>query len=252
MRKLAATMLLIVVLAPPGSVRASEDQSQAAFGRANEAYAAGRYEEAAQGFRSLLEQSVISSALLYDLGNALAKDGRVGHAVLAYERALSLAPRDADILANLRQTRSAANLPTPERSGWETLAASGTVDEWAWIAIVGLVVSCLAVSRHALRSTGSRQPSRAIVGTALLGILCAGLATGLCLSRLAQLNRYVLVGDAPALRVAPFDTATISTELPSGLLVSVERRHQSFALVRTNDGQAGWMPEPDVEGILPH
>ena len=37
----------------------------------------------------------------YNLGNACFKAGRLGEAVLWYERALRLAPRDADIRANL-------------------------------------------------------------------------------------------------------------------------------------------------------
>lgn len=244
----AAIGLPLLLAAVPA--RADADP-QAAFARANEAYAAGDYHEAAEELQSLLEQGVVSSALLYDLGNAHAKDGRPGPAILAYERALSLAPRDPDVLANLRQTRSAANLPAPERSRWQAIAASGTVDDWGWAAIAGVVLTCLAVARHALRRDDDRPASRVVVATALVGLVGAATAAGLCLTRLEELDRSVLVAEAPALRVAPFETATISTELPSGLLVDVERRHDEFALVRTDDGQAGWMPAAEVEEILP-
>ena len=249
MRILLAVAIGLLLL---GAILARADSApQAAFARANEAYAAGDYREAAEELHSLLEKGVVSSALLYDLGNAHAKDGRPGPAILAYECALSLAPRDPDILANLRQTRSAANLPEPERDRWQAIAATGTVDDWAWAAIAGVVLTCLAIARHALRIDEDRPPSRALVATGLVGLVAAAAATGLCLSRLEELDRSVLIAEAPALRVAPFETATISTELPSGLIVDVERRHDDFALVRTDDGQAGWMPGADVAEILP-
>ncbi len=250
MRILLAAAIGLPLLVGSAPARAGSDP-QAAFARANEAYAAGEYRAAAEELQSLFEKGVVSSALLYDLGNAHAKDGRPGLAILAYERALSLAPRDPDILANLRQTRSGANLPEPERGRWQTIAASGTVDDWAWAAIAGVVLTCLALSRHALRIDEDRPPSRAVVATALVGLVGATTAAGLCLTRLEELDRSVLVAEAPALRVAPFETATISTELPSGLIVDVERRHDDFALVRTDDGQAGWMPAAGVGEILP-
>lgn len=69
--------------------------------RANTLYASGRYEEAAEQYVSLVDSGHKSSDVFYNLGNALFREGRLGHAVLAWETALSLNPRDGDAAANI-------------------------------------------------------------------------------------------------------------------------------------------------------
>lgn len=59
------------------------------------AYRAGDYVAAAQAL-----QLAPGSAPLYNLGNALAKQGRYRQAIAAYDRALKLDPADADAVAN--------------------------------------------------------------------------------------------------------------------------------------------------------
>lgn len=224
--------------------------AEAAFARANEAYAAGDYSGAANQFRAIREGGFVSAALLYDLANAESKAGQVGAAVLHYERALALAPRDPDILANLRQTRAAANLVEPERDRWQSIAALLTVDGWGWLAALALWSGCALLVAHALRADEGRRPSRGLVAGVFVSAVVLVVATGLAVTRLAELERAVVLGPAPALRVAPFDAATISTELVAGQLVEIERTHETFSLVRTADGQAGWLPSTEVREIL--
>src|SRR5271154_2724545 len=57
-----------------------------------------------------------SAAALYNLGNAYARTGKPGLAVLNYERARLLEPNDPDINANLRHVREAAGLPAESRN----------------------------------------------------------------------------------------------------------------------------------------
>jgi len=241
-----AVVLSLFATATPNAGASPETD----FARANEAYAAGDYGAAATQFEAILESGVVSAALLYDLANAESKGGRVGAAVLHYERALALAPRDPDILANLRQTRAAANLVEPERDRWQSLAALLTVDGWGWLAALALWSGCGLLVAHALRKDEARRPSRGLVAGVLVSAVVLVVATALSATRLAELNRAVVLGPAPALRVAPFDAATITTELVAGQLVDIERTHETFSLVRTTDGQAGWMPSTEVREIL--
>ncbi len=67
------------------------------FAQANEQYAQGNYEEAV----SLYKQCEPSAEVYYNLGNALFKQGDLGHAILSYERSLRLDPRDKDCKHNL-------------------------------------------------------------------------------------------------------------------------------------------------------
>ena len=63
-------------------------------------YRAGAYERAARGFASIADSGVVNAALFYNLANSYLKSGDLGRAILWYERALELSPRDPDLKFN--------------------------------------------------------------------------------------------------------------------------------------------------------
>ncbi len=243
---LAGTVLLLFGI--PEVARALD--AGARFREANAKFASGQYVRAADEFRAILDSGQVSAALLFDLGNAESRAGRVGHAILSYRRALALAPRDPDILANLRQTRAAADLEAPQRSGWQQVAAIQTVDGWAWLATGAAWVACTLVIVATLRRSPlpgpSRWPPAAVLALAVAAITCGLLAR----TRLEQLDEAVVLDPPPSLRVAPFEAATASTRLIAGSTVAWEREHGGYVLVRTSDGQAGWLARTEVERVL--
>lgn len=76
------------------------------FERGNELYEAGEFEDAVLVYGEAARGGVVSADLFYNLGNACYKSGYLGRAVLNYERALRLAPRDDDTRTNLRLVQS--------------------------------------------------------------------------------------------------------------------------------------------------
>ena len=248
LKRLGALLLLVAVVP---SALASPAGDQAAFERANETFAAGNYAAAATEFEALREAGTISAPLLYNLANAEAKAGRPGFAILRYEQALSLAPRDPDILANLRRTRIDANVEEPTRSRWQSFSRALTVDQWAWFSMATLWLGVLILLANGLRparwSANPRLLASATVSLSLLVVITGGL----CWARLSQLRNGVLTGPVPTLLVAPFDTADASVELSPGQIIEIERQHAEFVLVRTPTDQSGWIPRGQVHQILP-
>ena len=60
-------------------------------------YDSGDYAGAAAGYAQLAQAHQSNAAYLYDLGNALFKEGRLGPAIASYERAFAVNPRNPDI-----------------------------------------------------------------------------------------------------------------------------------------------------------
>jgi tetratricopeptide (TPR) repeat protein len=250
---IAAAALVVVALAGVGVAFAAPDASAATrFDQANEAFAAGRAAEAVRGYRSILQTDGVSAPLLFNLANAELRAGEIGAAVLHYERALALAPRDRDVQANLRQARHSANLPLPELGPVEQAVTRLSADEWARLASAGLVLACLAAIAVALARRG-RDPSPGLLRAARIGLALgiAGCLVGASAgyAALRRLERGVVLGAEPALRVAPYPAATTSGRVKSGELVAIERLHQEYALVRTEDGRSGWIAASDVGRI---
>ena len=93
----ATAETLTVQKAGPSSLAAVEQ----VWDTANTAYINADYHRAIDAYRQLLLRGYASDKLYYNLANAYFKVGRYGKAILFYNRALRLAPGDADIRYNL-------------------------------------------------------------------------------------------------------------------------------------------------------
>ena len=97
---------------------------------ANHLYEAGHYVEAGQMYQQLAEQGVEDSTLFYNLGNAQYQQGNVVQAIINYQHAAQLAPRDADIQANLELALSQSPLPMPAVAFGRIGAIAAATDSW--------------------------------------------------------------------------------------------------------------------------
>ena len=83
-----------------------------------------------------------SAPALFNRGNALVREGKPGPAILAYERAQQLAPRDPAIAHNLKAVRDTAGVVAPTPAWWQSSARVLTMNEWAWSGSLALAFLC--------------------------------------------------------------------------------------------------------------
>ncbi|MCP4545661.1 MAG: tetratricopeptide repeat protein [bacterium] len=84
----------------------SENSVEIRMAEAARIYETGEFQEAGRIWESLAADGVEDSRLWYNLGNSYYQQRRFGPAILAYRRALRLAPRDQEIRDNLLLARS--------------------------------------------------------------------------------------------------------------------------------------------------
>ena len=124
--------------------------SPADLTEANKAYSDGEFSLASQLYVDMIEEGALSGDLYYNLGNSLYREGRPGHAILSWWRALVLQPRDADALANMERVRDELGIVSeiPGRSGPLFINASLSEKEQAWMAaffgLFSVLWGCLA------------------------------------------------------------------------------------------------------------
>jgi len=76
------------------------------FFEANQAYKNHQFQQAVDGYRHLIKNGYENGPVHYNLGNAYFRRGDLGRAILSYERACLLIPRDNDLAFNLSHARN--------------------------------------------------------------------------------------------------------------------------------------------------
>ena len=198
---------------------------------------------------------------LYNEGNAHARAGAVGRAVLAYERARRLDPRDPDLLANLRTVSHQAGLPPVTPSSWWKRRVLGGLSVDAFTELGGaalLLLALLFLFRGLFPWLHERfprlgEPSRRLRGFLVLACVVA-LVVGAMGTHvwLGELDHAVVVDGDLALRVSPFEKAETLMHVPEGSLVKRVRAFKDdWVEVQTQDGRKGWAPRSRVVDIVP-
>jgi hypothetical protein len=182
-----------------------------------------------------------SATLHYDLGNALYVRGDLPRAVAHWRAAHQLRPRDADAMHNLALGRSELRgVPDPAASPVGYLAVATPAEVGALGALFLAVASAGLWRRRA--STGVDGAAR----LPWLVVATVGFALGVASLEGARALRdapiAVLVDGEVVVRDAARAGAGERFVLPAGTEVTVERDLPPFLLVRTADGQRGWVP----------
>lgn len=269
---IAATLTLCASLA-----RAETSHTPAQlFERANAAYEAGNYAAAVDDYERAAASGVTAPDLFYNLGNAYFKQGDLGRAVLWFERARRLAPRDDDVRENLDLTRSLLR-------DQELLAASPrwrsallawhrdttTAESVAVTSILFTLVCALGICfvfrdsetlSRVYRRVSILSPGRLLgldkaqdLGLAMaLVLLLTGAFAYSAFSKVraedARSTGVVLAEEASVFS-GPSPNASVQFKVHEGTLVSVRDERAGWLRVELPGDLSGWIQEPSLARI---
>lgn len=236
---------------------------------AAEAYQAGDYKTAIRIWEEERDTKGVSTELFYNLGNAYAKSGNQGGAVLNYEKALRIDPSDSRARNNLRYTDNLVQLanetftdgknmdPTPaDPSFFENLGdkvsqlGSDTWAVWALVMFILCVGCCAAYffsPKVSVRKVG-------FFGGGAMLLLCALCIVCSVVSKRHALSKdvCVLMAAESSLMLEPDEASkTVGTPLSAGTrfkVMSVKKGADGtqWTQVYLNAEYSGWIPSSDV------
>lgn len=214
-------------------------------------YEAKAYPEAIAAFEKLVFDGVRNGKLFYNLGNAYLKKGDIGPAVLWYERAMALIPRDPDLQFNLTYARSLVKdedgeAPSPVFQVlffWKDLFRLAV---WQWTGIgFNFLFWLLLVSARVWKKNLLRP---LCFGVLILSVLFLGTAGW----RMME-NKYnpkaVILPASVAVRSGFAPESTELFELHGGTRVVVEKRSAGFLKIRFSKDKIGWIADT-AAGII--
>jgi len=230
-----------------GSVTAADISAE--FNAANKLYAEGKFAVAANTYKTILQSGAVSPALYFNYGNAEFKSGNLGRAIAAYHQAAQLAPRDAEVRANLEFARNQVQGPMLRESRWSRTAGwlgVLTLNEWTGLAVVAfwLMFALLAAAqiRPALK-TALGGFIRGTVAVAVLAGACFGANAAIHFSR----QTAVVVAQEATARSGPFDEAQSAFTAHDGAELAVLDHRDNWLQVTDGSGRIGWLPQKQVE-----
>jgi tetratricopeptide (TPR) repeat protein len=223
------------------------------FKSASQSYDAGKFAEAAAAYERIEPKT---ANLYYNLGNAYFREGKLGLAILDYDRARRLAPRDPDIVANLKfaeQRLSVDEVNAPPRPWQKTLRSiieSRSPTEWGMYELSALWLTALAIGM-CIYVPRLRSGLLVIATVAFMGFAVCGFALGqIVISDQTAPAAVVVAGDTAA-RFAPIADSTTHFKLTEGTRVVVREDRGQWLLVERADGQQGWVKSDSVERVVP-
>lgn len=242
-RRSRALTLMLLLLGMSGAAFGAEDT---ALSRAAEAYRRANYGEAIQLYESQLKKNPGYADLHYNLGNAYFKAGRIGGAVLHYEKAALLAPYDKTIQHNLQVARNrvtdnvAPLTPFFLSRWWNGLGALLSPDAWSALGLCLLWASAAGWIFFLWAAAPRRRRIGMWIG--IVALLLAISPFALAASRAAKLKHSgyaVVMREGAQLHSAPEAQQTLEP-LHEGYKVELLDAIGNWCKVQLPNGDEGW------------
>lgn len=239
--------LLMTFLFCAGRLLAADGGSD--FAAANELYGQGKFADAAAGYEKILNTGVESPALLFNYANAEFKLGNLGRAIAAFRRAELLAPRDAEIRANLQFTRNQVLGASRPESRWQAWLGQLTLNNWACLTAAAFWLTFGLLAARQWRPALVPKLKTATVFLAIVTLLSGAALAWQTAAHFSRATAVVTAAEASA-RSGPFDDAQNTFTVRDGAELPVLDRHNGWVEVADASGRIGWLSRAQVE-VLP-
>ncbi len=247
---LLATLYLFFFISFAGS-QEPNTQLTVQFHEAGVDYKAQDYKKAIELYEDIVKTGWVSGALYYNLGNSYLKDGQLGKAILSYERARRLLPRDSDLISNynfaLSQIKNEGDMgkePFVNRL-INRYADSFTFDEMMVIVFICFFLTGFSYFLGLFFKWSPRTYVTSIVVTCLL-LFGNGFIFAYKVGQ--QKNLAVVISNASA-KFEPLADATTHFELTPGWRVKILTPEGEWVKVKRWDGKVGWIKSDTVGKI---
>jgi len=226
------------------------------FNKANQFYEEGQYEEAIVEYERIIDSGLKNGYVYYNLGNAYFNNKQLGPAILSFERARRLLPRDEDIRANLEHAKllTVDKIETP-KPGWiaqlvirlHNLFNLVEVTVIVWVLYIVLCTMAVVF----ILSRGSRVRSALLhTGSIALALfILTGCSLFLKIRAAESTQTAVIMAPKVDARSGPGEEYTKMFILHEGTEVKIRQSRENWHLISIPGGTGGWIEAGVVERI---
>ncbi|MEJ2103357.1 MAG: tetratricopeptide repeat protein [Ignavibacteriaceae bacterium] len=246
-------LLALFFLSITNIVAANIDESMK---QAGEYYRKGEFDKSIQIYEQLRNEGYEGTSLFFNLGNSYYRIGKLGYAILNYERALKVSPSDEDVKHNL----AFANLSTVDKiqplptfflfEWWESLLASLTVNGWTYTAFIFYIILLVLIIFYFFAKTIFQQKVILFSSLGVLVILALTISLLVVkINREQTLVKGVIIEQSITVKSSPDQNSTDAFVIHEGLKVNMEDKLDQWTKIKLADGKVGWIENEAVEKI---
>jgi len=256
---MAVVFLAFVAVSSPLSAGAEDGarlEPNQLFYNGNRDYEKRDYAKAIEEYMKIVDLGIESGNLYYNLGNAFMKSGKIGYAVLYYEKAKRLMPGDSDLRSNLAYARSLAGDSELQIRAQKRLSVKIierpfrhlTLNSVA-ITVVILYLILIAIQIISVVSPQFKRKSVPIFVAVLILFIFDLSAFAARYYEEKMLQRGTVVQKAVECKYEPIDASTTYYTLSEGSDCYILKTRNGWRQIKRPDGRVGWVKKEAVGEI---
>ena len=239
MKHLSIIFLIIII---PNFLVSKELSNDELFLTADKQYTDGKYDEAIQTYEKILENGFTNGYVLYNLGNSHFKKDEIGKAILFYERARRLIPRDQELNNNLNFAKAFTQDKIEEKNPpFLFFMLMVLLNNFTLKEVLAFVSALFSISLFC--SILYRFKRNILLKNVMISFLTIFLVSALLLSakyRVSTIKKGVVVMNSAQVKSAPSDEATVEFIIHEGTDFVVLETLREWSKIRLKDGTRGW------------
>lgn len=252
MRKGSLLILFILFF----SVAFAEPSVYDLMKKANELYVKGQFEEAIKIYESLAQEGYEGTSLFYNLGNSYYRTGKIGYAILYYEKALKFSPDDEDVQHNLQlvklnlKDKIEALPPFFLFRIWEAILSSLSSEGWTILSYILFLIILFILGLYFFAKNIAQQ--RVAFYSFVFSLVLFLSSVGLLIVKLNQESKLkygIVLETSLVAKSSPDPQGKDAFIVHEGLKVRIEDKVDKWIKIRLEDGQVGWVENFSI-GII--
>lgn len=231
----------------------SMEEKQRLFAEGNRFYEQNRFEQAIQSYEGLIAGGANHPDVHYNLGNAYFKSGRLGKAIVHFEKALRLQPGDRDIAENLVFARARCTDKVEETnppfwmSGLLGVHRAFSSRQKVWAILLFWLAANVFFAWRSIRSTDAiRRITGWGLSLSLIFLACFTLSAFVQYRQDSKQEAIVIV-ESSRLFSGPAETNSVLTVIHEGFKVEIRQETAGWSQVVLPNGWNGWIHRQHLE-----
>jgi tetratricopeptide (TPR) repeat protein len=222
----------------------------------NQFYQDKQYDKAVETYQGIVNMGYVGTSLYYNLGNSYYREGKLGYAILYYEKALELSPGDDDVVHNLAiaNTKTVDKIDTLPKfflfQWWESLLALFPIEGWTYAVYFFYLLLLCSIGLYFFARGLNVQKYSVFAGfiSALFLIITATI-WAVSLNRELTVKNGVVLDPTTAVKLAPDAGSNDAFVIHEGLKVRELDHVENWVKIRLQDGKEGWVQQNEVGTI---